>query len=163
MSSTPQAMGLVNRLTSLPLKYRIPLLLGAFVLLFFIATALLNLFNYSVGVRTGVIGKLSRKGIACWTTEGQLALPNFARSGSLRGSGPTVDNTFYFSVPDPDIRKQLEAIPDGSPVALEYHQKLFALDWPIPLLCRRRTEYEIVGVRLAPSFPPTGAPAPSQP
>ncbi|HEY8162311.1 MAG TPA: hypothetical protein VIF34_08605 [Methylocystis sp.] len=92
----------------------------------------MNLFNYSVGVRTGVIGKISRKGVACWTTEGQLALPNFARSGSLRGAGQGVDNTFYFSVPDADVRKQLEAIPDGSPVTLEYRQKLFALDWPLP-------------------------------
>jgi hypothetical protein len=113
-------------------------LFAALLLPFFILVALLNLFNYSVGVRTGVIGKLSRKGVACWTTEGQLALPNFARSGSLRGAGQGVDNTFYFSVPDADVRKQLEAIPDGSPVTLEYRQKLFALDWPLPFFCKRR-------------------------
>ena len=34
-------------------------------------------------------------------------------------------------------------------MALRYNQKLFALDLPIPLMCRRRTQFEIVGVRLA--------------
>jgi hypothetical protein len=155
MASTLQAPGVFGSVGRLPWKFKIPLFLGAIILFFLVATALLNLFNYSVGQRTGVIGKLSRKGVACWTTEGQLALPNFAQSGALRGSGPAVDNTFYFSVPDPDVRKQIEALPDGSPVTLEYHQKLFALDWPIPFFCRRRTQYEIVGVRVAPAFPPT--------
>ncbi|PPD40784.1 MAG: hypothetical protein CTY15_14385 [Methylocystis sp.] len=131
------------------MRYKAPALLAAFLVVFFGGTALLNLVNYSVGTRTGVVGKLSHKGIACWTTEGQLALPNFAPSGNLRQGS---DNTFHFSVPDEGVQKQLDALPDGSPVALDYQQKLFALDWPIPFFCRRRTEYEIVGVRLATGF-----------
>lgn len=154
MASTTTAAGPIARFRALPWKFKLPALFAALLLAFYILVALLNLINYSDGVRTGVIGKLSSKGIACWTTEGQLALPNFARSGALRGAGQSVDNTFYFSVPDRDVRKQLESIPDGSPVTLEYRQKLFTLAWPIPLLCRRRTQYEIVGVRPAPGFSP---------
>ncbi len=124
--------------------------------------ALLNAFNFSIGKRTGVIGKLSTKGLACWTMEGQLAMPNFSQSGALRSGNGTVDNTFYFSVPDPEIRKQMQAIPSGSPVTLEYRQKLFALHWPVPFFCLRRTEYEITGVSLAPAFSPNGS-IPSRP
>jgi hypothetical protein len=115
--------------------------------------ALLNAFNYSVGTRTGTLDKLSSKGITCWTTEGQLALRAFSRTGTLRANNQTIDNTFYFSVPDRDVRKALDAIPAGSPVSLEYRQKLFALAWPVPFLCIRRTQYEVVGVRLAPALP----------
>lgn len=149
MASTSSTRGALGRFGALPMRYKAPALLAAFFMVLFGGTALLNLFNYSVGTRTGVVGKLSHKGMACWTTEGQLALPNFATTGNARlGS----DNTFHFSVPDPEVQKQFDAIPDGSPVALDYREKLFALDWPLPFFCRRRTPYEIVGVRLAPGF-----------
>lgn len=110
---------------------------------------LLNVVDYSVGTRTGIISKLSSKGIACWTNEGQLALPNFTRGG-VRGGD--IDNTFAFSVPDETVWKQLEAMPPGSPVNLEYKQKLFALAIAFPFLCVRRSDYEIVGVRNAPAY-----------
>ena len=119
-------------------------------------TRLLSAYNYSIGTRTGVIDKLSTKGFLCWTNEGQLALPNFSKSGSLTQNKGSLDNTFYFSVPEKEVEKQLEAIPPGSPVSVEYHQKMFALSLPLPFLCRRRTEYEIVGVKLAPAFTPDG-------
>jgi hypothetical protein len=49
-------------------------------------------------------------------------------------------------------------------VALQYEQKLFALDLPLPLLCRRRSQFEITGVRLAPAYQPEGFPAnPNEP
>ena len=116
------------------------------------AIAALNSYNYSIGTRTGVLDKLSRKGITCWTTEGQLALRAFARPGTLRSGDENIDNTFYFSVPDSEIQKKIESIPPGSPVTLEYHQKLFTLAWPLPFLCKRRTQYEIVGVEQAPAL-----------
>ncbi len=137
--------------TALPWKVKIPLLLALPIIAFLVVVGVLNLFNYSIGTRTGVISKLSTKGVACWTSEGQLALPNFTRGGPRSGN-VNVDNTFYFSVPDQNVWKQLEAIPSGSPVTLEYRQKLFALAWPIPFLCIRKTDYEIVGVRPAPAF-----------
>jgi hypothetical protein len=129
------------------------------IVLFLGVTALLNAYNYAIGTRTGMIDKLSTKGLACWTTEGQLAQASFARSGTLHSGNVSLDNTFYFSVPDHDIQKQIEAIPPGSPVTLEYHQKLFALDLPIPFFCLRRTQYEIVGVMPAPDYAPNQVPA----
>jgi hypothetical protein len=98
------------------------------------------MYNYSIGTRTGVIDKLSTKGFVCWTMEGQLALPNFSKSGSLTQNSGAIDNTFYFSVPDKAVQKEIQAIPPGSPVAVEYHQKLFPLSLPLPFLCHRRTE-----------------------
>ncbi len=136
---------------ALPWKVKIPLLVALPIIVFLTIVALVNLFNYSVGARTGVVSKLSTKGVACWTNEGQLALPNFTRGGPRSGN-VNVDNTFYFSVPDQTVWKQLQATPSGSPVTLEYRQKLFALAWPIPFFCIRKTDYEIVGVRPAPAF-----------
>jgi hypothetical protein len=37
-------------------------------------------------------------------------------------------------------------------VALQYEQKVFSLALPLPGLCRRRTQYEITGVKLAPAY-----------
>ena len=129
------------------------------IAVFVIGLLLLDSFNYAVGERAGVISKLSRKGIACWTWEGQLALPNFSRSSALgTPRNAAVDNTFDFSAPDPEVRKQLENIPPGSSVSLQYNQKLFVLDLPLPLMCRRRTQFEITGVRLAPALSPEQIP-----
>jgi hypothetical protein len=137
--------------SALSWKAKIPLVLGLPIFVFLLLTALLNLFNYSVGIRTGVISKLSTKGVACWTNEGQLALPNFTRGGPRSGN-VNIDNTFSFSVPDQAVWNQLQAMQAGSPVTLEYHQKLFSLAWPLPFFCLRKTEYEIVGVRPAPAY-----------
>lgn len=133
---------------------------GLIVLALFVGLAVLvNSYNYSRGTRTGVIDKLSTKGFVCWTVEGQLALLNFSKSNSLTQNKGTIDNTFYFSVPNKEIEKQLEAVPPGSSVSLEYVQKMFPLALPLPYLCLRRTEYEIVGIKLAPAAPPAAAPA----
>jgi hypothetical protein len=140
-------------------KAKLLTLLVVPVVLLYAGALLLSLFNYSVGERTGVLSKLSTKGVACWTMEGELAQPSFSKSGALRSGDTPVDNTFYFSVPDPDVRKQVEAAPPGSAVSLQYEQKLFALDLPLPLLCRRRTQYEITRVRLAPAYQSEGLPA----
>ena len=76
---------------------------------------LLSLFNYSVGERTGVLSKISTKGVACWTMEGELAQPSFSKSSALRSGNAPIDNTFYFSVPNPDVREQLDGRPAGKP------------------------------------------------
>jgi hypothetical protein len=162
MVSTSSARGPGGHFWALSWKLKLAAILAFLVLLFIGGTALLNAYNYSIGTRTGVIDKLSTKGFVCWTMEGQLALPNFSKSGALRPGNDNLDNTFYFSVPDKEVQKQIEAIPPGSPVTLEYHQKLFTLDLPIPFLCLRRTEYEIVGVKPAPAYPST-APIPMRP
>jgi hypothetical protein len=162
MDSNSSARDLIGQWSALSWKLRLAMLFAFGVVLILSFTALLNAFNFSTGRRVGVISRLSTKGIACWTMEGELAMPNFSQSGTLRSSNASVDNTFYFSVPDPDIQKQLQAIPAGSPVAVEYQQKLFTLHWPLPFLCVRRTEFEIVGVTLAPAISPN-TPMPATP
>jgi hypothetical protein len=162
MVSTYLAHRLGDRLRALSWKFKVAAASVLGIALLVSLTVLLNAYDYSVGMRTGILDKLSTKGLACWTTEGQLALAAFSKSGTLRSGNENIDNTFYFSVPNHDIRKQIEAIPPGSPVTLEYHQKLFALDWPIPFFCVRRTQYEIVGVRPSPAYPPN-TPTPAKP
>ncbi len=150
VATGPSAQGFIM-LSSFSSRTKIFLGLLAFLVLFVGSIRLLNMIDYSVGTRTGVIGKLSSKGLVCWTNEGQLALPNFTRGGSRGGD---IDNTFYFSVPDESVWKQLQAISPGSPVNLEYKQKLFPLAIALPFLCVRRSEYEVTGVRLAPAYEP---------
>lgn len=136
-------------LSSFSSRAKIYLGILAFLVAVVVVIRLANFIDYSVGQRTGIVGKLSSKGLACWTNEGQLALPNFTR-GTSRGGD--IDNTFYFSVPDEEVWKKLQAISPGSPVNLEYKQKLFPLAIAAPFLCLRRTQYEITGVRPAPAY-----------
>ena len=148
-----------QRFWKLDWKLKILVVVVIPIALFVIALLLLDSFNYAVGERAGVISKLSKKGIACWTWEGQLAQPNFSRSSALgTAKNAPIDNSFDFSVPDPEVRKQLDNVPPGSSVALQYNQKLFVLDLPLPLMCRRRTQFEITGVRLAPALSPDQIP-----
>ena len=158
MSSTVTKPSAFQRFWNLDWKLKILIVLIGPIAVFVLGLLLLDSFNYSVGERTGVISRLSQKGIACWTWEGELAQPSFSRSSALRSRNDQIDNTFYFSVPDPDVRSQLENLPPGSSVALQYHQKLFALDLPVPLMCRRRSQFEITGVRLAPALSPEQIP-----
>jgi hypothetical protein len=159
MSSTStRNPSLFGRFWALSGKAKLLFLLIVPIVLFYAGALLLSLFNYSVGERTGVLSKISTKGVACWTMEGELAQPSFSKSSALRSGNAPIDNTFYFSVPNPDVRDQLAAVPPGSPVSLQYEQKLFALDLPLPFLCRRRTQFEITGVRLAPAYQPEGFP-----
>jgi hypothetical protein len=147
MNSTAPKPSALQRFSAL--DWRVRLAVGALgsIAALIVCVQLIDMFNFSVGERAGVLSKLSNKGFVCWTTEGELAQLNFSKSTVLRSNNTQVDNTFYFSVPDPEVRKQLEDIPSGSPISLQYNQKLFALDLPFPLLCRRRTQFEIVGVR----------------
>ena len=138
--------------SNLPWRVKIPMAAIALLILTAALLLLVNIYNYSAGTRTGVLSKLSRKGIACWTNEGQLALPNFTK-GTAR-AGAVVENTFHFSVPDDDVWKKLRDIAPGTAVNLQYRQKLFPLALALPFLCVRRTEFEIVGVEPAPDFAP---------
>jgi hypothetical protein len=139
-------------LTNLSWRIKASLAIGFLIIFFGALFLLLDLYNYSAGSRTGVISKLSTKGVACWTNEGQLALPNFTR-GTVR-AGATVENTFHFSVPDADVWRKLRDISPGTPVNLQYRQKLFPLALALPFLCVRRTEFEIVGADPALNFAP---------
>jgi hypothetical protein len=151
MTPTPRQSPSLDKAKSL---WRNPFLwLIAPIAVLAVGVWLLNSVNYSVGFRTGILNKVSSKGLLCWTTEGQLALANFSQSGDFRARNDNLDNTFYFSVPSEEVQRRIEAIPPGSPVTLEYQQKLFSLAWPLPFLCVRRTQYEITDVRPAPAYP----------
>ena len=86
MSSTATKRSAFQRFWELDWKLKILVVVIIPIAVFVTLLLLLNSFNYAVGERTGVISKLSQKGIACWTWEGQLAQPNFSRSSAL-GSG----------------------------------------------------------------------------
>jgi hypothetical protein len=139
-------------LTKLSWRVKAALSLILFVVLSAVSLLLLDIYNFSVGSRTGIISKLSTKGVACWTNEGQLALPNFTR-GTVQAGG-AIENTFHFSVPDSEVWKKLRDIPPGNPVNVQYRQKLFPLALALPFLCVRRTEFEVIGAEPAPNFAP---------
>ncbi len=108
-------------------------------------------FTYSDATdagRIGVITKLSKKGILCKTWEGEMAMQNFSKSGALGSTNEGTDNTFYFSTDSDVIAGQIsESMNNGWTVKLGYEQKLFPLAIPLPGMCQRGTEYEVVNVK----------------
>lgn len=121
-------------------------------------------YTYSEGMRQGTISKLSKKGVLCKTWEGELAMANFSRDGTLGSGNRGTDNTFYFSVDDKETAQQLtDAMMRNSVVNLAYEQKLFALSWPVPGACQRRTEYEVHDVQVLGVAPQPNVMAPPRP
>ena len=92
--------------------------------------------SYSSGERVGYVQKISRKGWACKTWEGELAMVN------IPGTTPQI---FAFSVRNDGVAKQ---ITDGAGkrVALTYEQHR-----GVPTDCFGETEYYITGVRVLPN------------
>ncbi len=81
--------------------------------------------NYSKGYRSGVIMKLSVKGVIFKTKEGQLNIGGFDQT-----SNQGVSNVWEFSVKDPDVWQQLEDAMDKSQrVKLYYSEKYVKLPW----------------------------------
>ena len=77
--------------------------------------------HYSDGDRTGVVVKLSKKGLIWKTWEGQMNLGAM----STDGGGMAVPSTFEFSVADENVVKQIqEAAKTGSRITLHYDQPL---------------------------------------
>lgn len=77
----------------------------------------------SDGFRDGVVQKLSCRGVAVRTWEGELVLDRVKyRADQNGGTGGTV--VFEFSVPDPAVAAELEAVPPGEAVRLHYEQRL---------------------------------------
>lgn len=86
--------------------------------------------QYSDGVRTGIIQKLSTKGIFCKSTEGELAMsamkPKTHSDEKGNTTGVTYSNIWEFSVKDTIIKDQIEAaMASGAPVTLHYTQVLW--------------------------------------
>lgn len=72
---------------------------------------------YSDGYRDGVVRKFSTRGIIFKTHEGELGLDGVAKS------------VWEFAVTDPEIIKQLEAVPAGQIIRLHYKQYYFSTPW----------------------------------
>jgi hypothetical protein len=95
-------------------------------------------WSYSEGERAGYVQKLSRKGWICKTWEGEMAMV------TMPG---TVAEKFYFTVPDDEVAKRINATV-GRRVVLTYEEH----KW-IPTSCFGDTGYFITGVRLTSEAP----------
>lgn len=107
------------------------LLIGFFVFAYF--------GIYDQGVRAGNVVRISKKGVAFKTYEGQLNLQSF---GALKGSSPFAE-TFDFSVEKskPEVVRELEAVAlSGERVNLHYIKRYIQFPW------RGETKYFITGV-----------------
>ena len=77
-------------------------------------------YSVSDGVRTGLLYKLSHKGVVFKTYEGELHL-----GGSIQMNAQSV---WYFSVKNEEIFKKMQAY-DGKNVKLHYHELVNAFPW----------------------------------
>lgn len=94
---------------------------------------------YDEGVRAGNVVRISKKGIAFKTYEGQLNLQSF---GALKGAS-TFAETFDFSVEKskPEVIRELEAVAlTGERVNLHYVKRYMKFPW------RGDTKYFIIDV-----------------
>lgn len=120
------------------MKYLISLLVIAFILLV-VVMPVVGAFvpwaigDYSQGARTGLINKISHKGLICKTYEGYL----------LVGNGQNVQpEEFHFTVKDEEVARQIEAL-SGKVATLEYRQNFLSSQ------CWGDTNYDVVGVTVA--------------
>lgn len=92
--------------------------------------------NYSDGERTGIVYKISKKGMIFKSFEGEMNL-----GGMADASGIAVPNKFEFSVYDESVVKKLElASQSGKRVTVRYSQY-----WMKPI--RIDSEYVILEVK----------------
>lgn len=116
----------------------------AIILIGFALLAYFYFGNFSEGIRSGVIVKVSKRGFLFKTYEGQLNLMTFGASKSTN----MVAETFDFSVPthETDLIKELEAVSlTGERVELRYVEKYMKLPW------RGDTKYLITKVERQPA------------
>src|SRR4051812_1738217 len=95
-----------------PLASTISLVVGLPLVLFILWTTLALSYSYSTGERAGFLQKISKRGWACKTWEGDLQLT------ALPGAAP---EKFYFSVRADSIAQVLNGLA-GKQVVLTYEQ-----------------------------------------
>lgn len=79
--------------------------------------------NYSNGSRTGVVTKLSEKGLMFKSWEGSMNQGGTKTSTNSDGQSSTVPNAFEFNVADPALIAKLNAALDsGARVTVTYRQ-----------------------------------------
>lgn len=82
----------------------------------------LSKVEYSDGFRDGTVQKLSRKGVIFKTFEGEMILGGLDFKDDGTGGGTLNRQSFLFSVSDPKVIAELEALPTGKKVRLYYRQ-----------------------------------------
>lgn len=93
--------------------------------------------DYSTGNRTGVVTKLSHKGVFCKTWEGEMTMLS-VRTISRDDGTTTLSNAFAFTAADESVAKQLQdAMMAGNPVVLHYRQ------WAVSPPCQTSTGYMV--------------------
>jgi hypothetical protein len=90
-------------------------------------------WTYSSGERSGYVQKLSKKGYACKTWEGEMVMV------SMPG---TLSEKFLFTIPDAKVAARINDSV-GKRVALQYEQH----KW-VPSSCFGDTEYFVTDVRV---------------
>lgn len=103
--------------------------------------------NYSEGFRAGTVIKLSHKGVAFKTYEGQLNLGMVLNEGANGASQTEISNLWDFSVPQQDTAtlRALEAVMlSGHRAKLHYVEKVMRLPW------RGETRYWVTQVEALP-------------
>lgn len=81
--------------------------------------------NYSTGARSGVIMKLSKKGVIFKTNEGQLNIGGFDQTVD-----DGVSNVWSFSVRDKDVLNDMnDAMDHSQRVKIYYKEKYIKLPW----------------------------------
>ena len=98
-------------------------------------------FTFSEGYRTGLIQKLSYKGIFFKTYEGELVLSSLVSSNNIA----LASEKFYFSVPSDSIANLLQNY-EGKQVKLHYVQKNHSICW------RGDSEYVVDGISIQSNF-----------
>lgn len=96
--------------------------------------------SYSEGVRSGVVIKLSERGMVFKTWEGQINLQSF---GALDDKGNAMNEVFSFSVEggNDGLLKDLEAVSlSGERVNLHYVERYAKLPW------RGETKYFVTSI-----------------
>ena len=111
--------------------YLVYAIAGGFVI-FALYVSLVLHWSYSNGERAGFLQKLSRKGIACKTWEGELQLV------AMPGSMP---EKFLFSVPNDALAQHLNELM-GKRVAVTYEQHV-----GVPTSCFGETSYYVTDVK----------------
>ncbi len=124
--------GVKNRVASWHLMRKAMWILGIALVIGAAVAAFYIYYPYSDGSRTGYLRKLSHKGLAFKTWEGELFMPGAA--SSVDGSQVvTGGNIFLFSVKngeDQVIKDLQEAEMNNTrPVTLHYKQYLKQFDW----------------------------------
>ena len=92
----------------------------------------LNNWEYSEGKRTGMINKVSKKGLFWQTYEGQMALEGIVSNGQSSGANVwdfSIDSQARHGENTEDIAKKLnEAFESGKKVKISYRE--VAKSWP---------------------------------